>query len=119
MKKLIIASIALMLFVSSCSVFSSLNSNTVIKPNDSFILGNNEHGSFKVQLKNVSKNDLNVYHAPVGGGRHSGQTVKPNESVTIKVDRNTALVIQNATPDTASVDLKVTGDLGLSMGYKN
>lgn len=83
------------------------------------MLGNNEHGSFKVQLKNVSKNDLTVYQAPVGGGKHSSQKVKPNQSVTVKVDSNTALIIENANNDTASVDLKVTGDIGLSMGYKN
>jgi len=106
---------ALAILVSSCA----LNSNTTIKPNDSFVLGNNEHGSFKVKLKNVSKNELEVYHAPIDGGKHSPQNVKPDESTRIKVDKNTALVIENKSADTASVDLKVTGDVGLSMGYKN
>jgi hypothetical protein len=32
--------------------------------------------------------------------------------------RNTALVIENKSNETASVDLYVTGDTGLSMGYK-
>lgn len=106
---------ALVVF-SSCS---SLTSVTTIKPNDSFILGNNTHGKFKVKLKNVSKNDLEVYHTPINGGRHSSQTLKLNESVLVKVDKNTALVIANKSNDTASVELKVTGDTGLSMGYKN
>ena len=110
-----IISLAFALLFASCS----LTSNTIIKPNDSFILGNNQHGAFKVRLKNVSKNDLEIYHAPVGGGRHSSQVVKPNERATVKVDRNTAFVISNTAKDTASVDLKVTGDTGLSMGYSN
>lgn len=105
--------------ISSCSIFPGLTSNTMISPDDSFILGNNQHGSFKVVLKNVSKSELEVYLAPIDGGRHSGQMVKPGQSVKVKVDKNTALVINNASSDTASVDLKVSGDTGLSMGYKH
>jgi len=114
MKK-ILSALALAVVFTSCS----LTSNTIIKPNDSFVLGNNQHGSFKVKLKNVSKNNLEVYHAPISGGKHSSQNVKPNQNTTIKVDRNTALIISNTSKDTASVDLKVTGDTGLSMGYSN
>lgn len=108
-----------MIMLTSCSIFNSLTSNTTIKPNDSFLLGNNEHGSFKATLKNVSSVDLEVYLAPINGGKHSAQIVKPNEVISVKVDSNTALVINNKSADSASVDLKVKGDLGLSMGYKN
>lgn len=118
MKKMI-AIMAVMVTLCSCSLFSSLTSNTVISPNNSFILGNNEHGSFMVLLKNVSNKGLEVYKAPIDGGRHSSQTVTPGQTVTLSVDRNTALVINNPSADTVSVDLKVTGDTGLSMGYKN
>ncbi len=103
-------------FFISCS---TLHSNTIIKPNDSFILGNNQHGTFKVKLQNVSKNEIEVYHAPINGGKHSFQIVKPDNKVTINVDANTALYFVNKSNDTASINLKVTGDLGLSMGYKN
>jgi len=113
--KYLFSIVALAMLFSSCA----LNSNTTIKPNVSFVLGNNEHGSFKVKLKNVSKNELEVYHAPIDGGRHSSQNVKPDESIRIRVDKNTSLIIANKSADTASVDLKVTGDVGLSMGYKN
>ena len=115
MKQLLILCISITTFV-SCS---TLHSNTVIKPNDSFILGNNQHGSFKVKLQNVSKNDIEVFHAPIKGGKHSSQMVRPNDRVTVSVDPNTALYIVNKSNDTASVNLKVTGDLELSMGYKN
>ena len=104
------------LTLASCS---TLNSMTVIKPLDSFILGNNKHGSFKVQLKNTSKNDIDVYQVPIDGGQHSFQVIKPNDKVNLQVGSNTALFIQNKSNDTASVILKVTGDTGLSMGYKN
>lgn len=113
MKKFITA-FAIVLCLASCS----LQSTTTIKPNESFVLGNNQHEKFKVALKNVSQNNLEVYHAPINGGRHSSQTVMPDKKIKIRVDKNTAIVIDNKNNDTAKVELKVTGDLGLSMGYK-
>ena len=115
MKQFFITLVFLGIFT-SCS---TLHSTISIQPNDSFILGNNQHGSFKVQLKNGSNNYLEVYHAPINGGKHSSQNVKPNQSVMIKVDKNTALIIANKFDNTATVTLKVTGDVGLAMGYKN
>lgn len=114
MKQLITSAIALC-FMTSCS----LTSTTMIKPNDAFILGNNEHGPFTVKLKNISDNDLKLWQAPLDGGQHSPQIVKPNNKVKVKVARNTALRIENNDPTEASVELVVTGDVGLSMGYKN
>jgi len=116
MKIAIFAIATLVAFAAACG---SLNSVTTIKPNDSFVLGDNEHGSFKVRVKNISAKAIDVYRAPITGGRHSRQTVQPNQSVTVKVEKNTALVFENASADTANVQLKVTGDIGLSMAYKN
>ena len=118
MKKIIAASF-LFVFITSCSIFSTLNSNTSIKPNESFVLGNNEHGSFKVVLKNISNHDLRLVMAPISGGSHSPSIVVPNETIKVKADKNTALIIENKSSEQADVTLKVTGDIGLSMGYKN
>lgn len=117
--KTILVLFATALLITSCSVFDSLTSNTTIKPNESFVLGNNEHGTFKVKLKNVSNHDLKIIMAPLAGGTHSPITVRPNETVIVKAERNTALRIENKSNEVASVDLYVTGDIGLSMGYKN
>ena len=113
-----ITSLLLVLTLASCSVFGSLTSNTTIQPNDSFVLGNNKHGSFKVKLKNVSNHSIQVFMAPLEGGTHSPVRVNPNESVTVKTEKNTALIIENKSNEVASVDLYVTGDTGLSMGYQ-
>ncbi|MBC7642219.1 MAG: hypothetical protein H7174_07760 [Flavobacterium sp.] len=113
-----ITAISLVLFFTSCNVFSSLNSNTSIKPNDSFLLGNNEHGKFNVTLKNVSNHDIEIYFAPINGGSYSRQIVKINEVVTTKVAKNTAIVIENKSNEYASVDIKATGDLNLGMQYQ-
>jgi len=116
MKKLTLSSIALLLLTASCK---TLTSTTYIKSYDAFILGNNKHGEFSVKLKNVSANDLELWRAPIEGGLHSPITVKPNETVKINVEKNTALKIENKNKEQATVELLVKGDTGLSMGYKN
>jgi hypothetical protein len=113
--KLFMALIAALLFT-SCG---SLTSNTEISANNSFILGNNPHGAFKVKLTNLSSEDIKVFLAPIAGGTHSPQMVKPNETITVKVEKDTALKIENNSNTIVNVGLKVTGDTGLSMGYKN
>ena len=120
MKKIIILLCAACAFlVVSCGIFSSLTSTTTIGPQNSFVLGNNQHGAFSVDLKNISRNSLNIHLAPIDGGTHSPVVVQPNQKVSLKVDRNTAVVIANSSNENADVELKVHGDTGLSMGYKN
>ncbi len=115
MKYILLSLVVLSLFT-SCG---SLKSTTYIKPNDQFILGNNKHGSFRVKLENISKKPIEIYLAPIDGGTHSPQTLAVNQIVNVKVSANTAVVISNMTSDTAAVSLKVNGDTGLSMQYKN
>jgi hypothetical protein len=111
---LFIAFIALT--ITSCG---TLTSTTSIEGKNSFVLGNNKHGVFSVRLKNISKSDVIVHRAPIEGGRHSFETVTPGKTVKVKVEKNTALVIDNQGLDQVSVELYVIGDTGLSMGYKN
>lgn len=42
---------------------------------------------------------------------------QPGESVRVRVEENTALVIINKTPADTSVESLVRGDSGLSLGY--
>ena len=114
MKKLFFIFASIIVFT-SCS----LRSTTVIKANESFVLGNNPHGNFSVKLKNTSKNSLEVWKMHLEGGQHSPKIVQPNETVTIKIDSESAMRIQNKTANEASVELLVKGDTNLSMGYKN
>jgi hypothetical protein len=110
---------ALVITTASCGIIGSLNSNTSIKPNESFVLGDNKHGVFKTHLKNEGVTVLKVYKAPNDGGTHSPQWVKPQETIFVKTEKNTALVIENTENQYASVTLKVKGDLNLGMTYNN
>jgi hypothetical protein len=119
MKKQLTVFVASMLFLSACSLFTSLSSVTTIQPKQQFVLGNNEHGNFKVEAKNLSNQTVKIHFAPIDGGTHSSKTIQPNETVSLKVEKNTALVFANPSNETINVSLHVKGDLGLSMGYQN
>ena len=103
----------------SCSPFKTLNSTTNIKANDAFILGNNKHGKFYAKVTNTSNFEITIWQYPINGGRHSPITLKPSSSIQVNVDKNTAMRIENNSNEEIAVKLKVKGDIGLSMGYKN
>lgn len=107
------------LFASACLPFKTLNSTTYIKANDAFILGNNEHGVFRITLTNDSPSELILWKSPLAGGNHSPITLQSKESLKLTVEKNTALRIENPSKEEATVKLVVKGDTGLSMGYKN
>lgn len=102
---------------SACGMIGSLHSNTSIKPKESFVLGNNKHGIFTTTLTNEGVTLLKIYKAPGTGGTHSAVFLKPKETIRVKTDKNTALVIQNTGEEYGSVTLKVKGDLNLGMAY--
>lgn len=104
----------LLTLLSSCS----LTSVTMIKPNESFELGNNVHGKFSVKIKIFLTRNSGCGKY-LSGRKHSPLDVLPNKTVKVKVDKNTALRIENHHSVSASVSLRVRGDIGLSMGYKN
>ena len=83
------------------------------------MLGNNEHGAFRVHLKNVSNHAISIYLAPIDGGTYSRQILQINEIIATKVPKNTAIVIENKSTDYASVDIFAKGDLNLGMQYQN
>jgi hypothetical protein len=112
---------ATILVCTSCQLlpFNTLHSTTTIKGNDAFILGNNVHGKFFVRFKNTSNTEITIWQVPIAGGQHSPLKVAAKQKAELKVDRNTALRIENPSSEAIDVELVVTGDIGLSMGYKN
>lgn len=105
-----------MLFLYSCGSFTS---STEIESKKSFVLGNNEHKLFHIKVKNLSNEPVTLFHEPITGGSHSPQTINSNETIKVKVDKNTALKIVNSSNQKVIVGLKISGDTGLSMGYIN
>lgn len=103
----------------SMTACRSLTSVTSIKANESFVLGNNPHGSYTIQLRNTAKQPLTITQTQLDGTVKSTTIAKYKEWLTLQVDKNTAVQIGNKSEKTAEVELKIVGDTHLSMGYKN
>ncbi len=119
MNKIIFSVFVLCLILTGCLSFKSLKSSTFIKANDAFILGNNVHGKFSVRITNTSNYEITIWQYSINGGRDSQIKVNPSSTIKINVDKNTAIRIENQSNEEVAIKLKVTGDTGLSMGYKN
>ena len=72
-----------------------------------------------MRLKNISNTEITIWQVPIAGGQHSPLKLGSQQKASLKVDRNTALRIENPSSAQIAVELIVTGDIGLSMGYKN
>lgn len=106
--------LCLMLILKSCA---HIKSNLYINPEDSFILGKNEHAPFKLKLTNNSKNPLEVQQTSLQVEQPSITKVYPNQTVKVSIRKNCALIIRNTSGDTARAKVKITGDTGLTMQY--
>ena len=119
MKKITFSFFILSLILIGCLSLKSLKSTTFIKANDAFILGNNVHGKFSVRITNTSNYEITIWQYSINGGRDSQIKVNPSSTIKINVDKNTAIRIESQSNEEVAIKLKVTGDTGLSMGYKN
>ncbi|MFN5169939.1 MAG: hypothetical protein ACK5DD_09950 [Cyclobacteriaceae bacterium] len=109
--------LTLALMTAGCAVFQTINSVTSIDANNSFVLGNNAHNPFRVQLTNISQFPVVVYQKPLTGEAVLAKTVAPGQSIEIRNEKNTALIIENQHNERVDVKLKVWGDTNLSMNY--
>jgi hypothetical protein len=105
--------------ITACGVFNTLSSTTEIGPKNSFILGEGQHGNYNVDLRNISQHVLQLRLTPLEGNPQPLIGVNPKEKVSLKVEKNTKLEVVNPADSQAKVELLVTGDTKLSMGYKN
>ncbi len=118
MKRLLYLILALVISMTSCLPFRTLNSTTYIKANDAFILGDNDHGRFNVTVTNTSIAPVDIWQYPLSGVRHSLVTLRPTEKIKLKVEENTSIRIENSSSEQVAVRLRVKGDTGLSMNYR-
>lgn len=116
MRKLLIALTALTLTASSCK---TAYSTTTIEAKKSFVLGDNEHDAWEVTIKNISNENLELSHGPIGGIKQTIQVLSSHKSATIQIEKNTALYVENKSNSKASVELNLKSNTHLSMGYKN
>jgi hypothetical protein len=116
MKNVLFLLVSVSLLATACR---SLTSVTTIKANESFVLGNNPHRGYSVELENTAKYDLTIIQSDLDGVVKSTMVAQPKKKITLKIAPNTVLRIENKANKSADVALKVVGDTGLSMGYQN
>jgi hypothetical protein len=116
MRKVLISFVAVLLTLSSCK---TVYSTTGIEAKKSFVLGDNAHESFEVRVKNISNNEVDLYKMPTNGTKDFIQIVAPGKSVSVIIEKNTALYIDNKSDNKVTVELNLKSSSHLSMGYKD
>ena len=103
-------------FVVACA---SLTSTTSIAPGQAFRLGGGQAGAFTVRGTNTGPVDVIVF-SEVAGTRDSLLTLAPGAPVDARFAKSaTAIFVNTSTARTATVSIRVTGDIGgLGMRYE-
>jgi hypothetical protein len=97
----------------------SLTSRTTIGPNKAFELGDGTHGSFTATVKNDCTVPVEIFEMPLGATEKKLATLQPGQQKKVKFAANTKAIFKNTSNEEAIVNLKVSGDTGLSMGGPN
>lgn len=109
----------LLFFTAACSSLSTLTSVTYIDPQKSFVLGEGNHGSYVADIQNVGQDDIEVIAQGADGISKSLGVLKVNEKGHYDVPANTRVSFKNgSTSDKGVIQIRIKGDTGLSMGYK-
>ena len=99
-------------------LFDSLTSTTYIEANQSFVLGEGKHGGYTAKITNKGNTDVEVFGERENEERQTLGVLKPNEKGEYNVVKNTKVIFKNLGNETATIGIKLSGDTGLSMGYK-
>ena len=116
MKNLLFACVLLVTAVSGCK---SVYSTTTIESKKTFVIGDNEHESFEVTIKNISNDVVEIAQKPNDGTVKLLQSLEAKKTAVIKIAKNTALYIENKLDNKVAVALNFKSTSHLSMGYKN
>lgn len=100
------------------AIYSDLTSTTVIEANQSFVLGEGKHDGYKAKIVNKGKVDIEIFTEAEKEERKSVSILKPNDKADFKILKNTKVIFKNLGNETATIGIKLSGDTGLSMGYK-
>jgi hypothetical protein len=100
------------------NLFADLTSSTIIEPNQSFVLGEGKHGSYKAKITNNGNVDVEVFGERENEEKTSLGVLKPKDKSEYNVEKNTKVIFKNLGDKTATIGIKLSGDTSLSMGYK-
>ena len=99
-------------------LFDTLTSTTIIEPNQSFVLGEGKHGGYNAKIVNKGKVDVEVFTTSENESAKSIGILKADDKEDFTILKNTKVIFKNLGNETATIGIKLSGDTGLSMGYK-
>ncbi|GAA3929976.1 hypothetical protein [Hymenobacter algoricola] len=105
-------------FVAATACWAGIRSGLVIEPGKQFVLGGGQPGSFKVEAHNVGKVSVEIKERPRDGGIFGKTTLAPGARGTLRFMAGSTAVLLNPSTQQVKVDLKISGDTRLSMGYE-
>jgi hypothetical protein len=108
--------VAVLLLATAC--WAGITSGLLIEPGKQFALGGGQLGGFKVEAHNVGKVSVEIKERPRGGGIFGKTTLAPGARGTLRFMAGSTALLLNPSAEQAKVNLKITGDTNLSMGYE-
>ena len=102
--------------LSAC--WAGIYSDLFIEPGKQFVLGGGQPGAFKVVAHNVGKVPVEFKERPRGGGIFGRATLQPGQSATLRFMAGSSALLLNPSEQKANLNLHITGDTRLSMGYE-
>ncbi len=100
------------------NLFDSLTSTTFIEANQSFVLGEGKHGSYTAKIINKGNVEVEVFTALENEARKSLGVLKPDDKGEYNVAKDMQVVFKNLGAEKAVINIKLSGETNLSMGYK-
>ena len=101
------------------AIFSDLTSTTTIEPSKSFVLGEGKHGGYNAKIVNKGNVGIEIFTESEDVARKSVGVLNPKDKAEFKILKNTKVIFKNLGQETATIGIKLSGDTGLSMGYKD
>ncbi|MEM1116321.1 MAG: hypothetical protein AAF845_11270 [Bacteroidota bacterium] len=103
-----------LLLVAGCS---SIRSGLEIDPGATFVLGGDQRGAFRVQILNTGPAAVRVSEVTVFQDTTDIALIRPGDSAEAHFSEGSAALIANLDGQEASLDVRITGDTNLGMGY--
>ncbi len=105
--------IVITLSLSSCA---TLQSNTYIDADQTFILGKGSHSRYKASVKNTGTEDVAIIGYTQSDFRMDLPVLKPGERTSIIVPKDTRITFKNLGDAQTSIKIR-SSKAKLSMGY--
>lgn len=104
-----------LLLVAAACHFRALRSDLTVQPGTRFNLGGNQNGAFTVRIQNKGRVPVTILERRADGQEITLGTFRPGAGQTVRFSAGSAALVDNATTQSARLDLTVTGDTNLSM----